>query len=328
MDTTVIRVLAIVLIANSHLEDFYPFRPLAADGLIGNSLFFMLSGLGLSLSPRIGEGRFIAWNRRRLSRIYPSLWLTVLVGMVAIQGAWRHWAAWDLVRNLAWPTPYAFIAQIVAFYPAFYLLKAARNPKVEIGVMLGLAAPYAAVSLVRYDLHVLSWIFYFQVMLFGGLLARRVEGMGRDGRRAVAILAATMLVYLAVKLAMVTGRIPTHVAPLHALIYPILWGLLALCAAAPVQALARHPRLSRGLGLLAGLTLEIYLVHDFVRKDPRVLMLPFPVNIAAFWAATLPLAWVLSAASVRARRLMTFAARPGRDEVQAHGGGRVHRAWE
>ena len=55
MDTTALRVLAIVLIANSHLEDLYPFRPLAADGLIGNSLFFMLSGLGITLA--LGGGR-------------------------------------------------------------------------------------------------------------------------------------------------------------------------------------------------------------------------------------------------------------------------------
>jgi peptidoglycan/LPS O-acetylase OafA/YrhL len=302
VDTTVLRVLAILLIANSHLEDLYPFRPLAADGLIGNSLFFLLSGLGLALSPRTSGGPFIDWYRRRLSRIYPSLWLTVLVGMVLIQGAGRDWTALDFERILVWPTPYGFLAQIVLFYPAFYLLKAARNPNVERVAILGLTAPYLAVALFHYDLHVLSWIYYLQVMLLGGLLAGRVRERRGDGKRHLVVLSATMLIYIAVKLGMVTGRIPSHLAILHLLTIPILLSLLALCASEPVQALARHPRLGPVLGLVAGMTLEIYLVHGFIHTWPGVMMLPFPINLAAFWAATLPLARVLSIASDRVRR--------------------------
>ncbi len=311
MDTTILRVLAILLIANSHLEELYPFRPLAADGLIGNSLFFLLSGLGLALSPRTRDGRFLDWYRRRLSRIYPGLWLTVLVGIILIQGAWRDWSPLDFARNLIWPTGYGFIAQIILFYPAFYLLKAARNPGVERGVMLGLTAAYLAVAVFHYDLHVLSWIFYFQVMLLGGLLAGRVHDMDRDGKRHLLVLSASMVIYIGVKLAMVTGRIPSHTAILHLLTLPILWSLLGLCASAPVQALAREPRLAPVLGLVAGMTLEIYLVHGFVHKWPRVLMLPFPINIAAFWGLTLLLAWVLSFASDRVRRLMESGSRAG-----------------
>jgi peptidoglycan/LPS O-acetylase OafA/YrhL len=304
VDTTILRVLAITLIANSHLEDLYPFRWLAADGLIGNSLFFLLSGLGLALSPRTGEGHFLGWYRRRVSRIYPGLWLTVLVGMVLFQGAWRDWSPLDFVRNLVWPTPYGFIAQIVVFYPAFYLLKALRSPKAERGVLLGLTGPYLIVALFYYNIHILSWIFYFQVMLFGGLLAGRVHEIGRDGRRHLWLLAVTMLAYFVVKLAMVTGRIPSHVGVLHLLTLPILSSLVGLCATPDMQALARLPRLRPALALVAGLTLEIYLVHGFVHTYPRVAMLPFPANLAAFWAATLPLAWFLSAASEQARRLM------------------------
>jgi len=306
VDTTALRVLAIVLIANSHLEDLYPFRPLAADGLIGNSLFFMLSGLGIALSPRLSKGRFVDWYRRRLSRIYPSLWLTVLVGMVLIQGAWRDWTPLDLLHTFVWPTPYLFLTQIVVFYPAFYLVKALRSTKVERGVMLGLTATYLAVAAFYYDLHVLSWLFYFQMMLFGGLLAGRVEKMGGGQRRHLPVLTLTMLIYVGVKLGMVTGRIPTHIAVLHLLTLPIVFSLLGLCATAALQNLSRHPRLGPLLGVVAGLTLEIYLVHGFVYENPHVATLPFPVNLAAFWLVTLPLAWVLSTASDRVRRLLRF----------------------
>jgi peptidoglycan/LPS O-acetylase OafA/YrhL len=299
VDTTILRVLAIILIANSHLEDLYPTRWLAADGLIGNSLFFLLSGFGLALSPRTNKGPFLAWYRRRLGRIYPGLWLTVLTALVLSRGAGRDWSLSDIVRDLIWPTPYGFIAHIVVFYPAFYFLKAIGSPRVERGALLGLTGIYLVVAWFHYDIHILSWIFYFQVMLFGGLLAGRVHELGRDSRRDFSVLAGTMMLYVLLKLAMVTGRIQSHVGPLHLLTLPILWSLLGLCATSRWQALARHSRVRPALGLVAGLTLEIYLVHGFVHTYPRVAMLPFPANLAAFWAVTLPLAWVLLAASDR-----------------------------
>ena len=304
VDTTALRVLAIVLIANSHLEDLYPFRPLAADGLIGNSLFFMLSGLGLALSPRTIEGRFVSWYRRRMGRIYPSLWLAVLFGAALTSASWRGWGAGDVVRNLIWPTPYGFVAQIIVFYPVFFLLRRLKDSRAEIAAILGLTAPYLAVALFHYDLHILSWIFYFQVMVFGGLLAGRLERMGRHAGRDAIVLGLTMLVYVGVKFAMVTGRIPSHVAVLHILCVPILASLLGVCVTPTAQALAHYPRLGPALSGIGALTLEIYLVHGFVYADARVAKLPFPINLAAFWAATLPMAWVLARSADRARGLI------------------------
>jgi peptidoglycan/LPS O-acetylase OafA/YrhL len=304
VDTTVLRVLAIVLIANSHLEDFYPFRQLAADGLLGNSLFFMLSGLGIALSARTGTERFVDWYRRRLFRIYPALWLTMLAGPVLLQGAWRRWTLVDFLSAFIWPTHYAFLMLIVLFYPAFYLLRALKSARVEWSVIVALSAAYIGVAVVRYDLHVLSWIYYFQMMLVGGLLAGQVTAMASHSRRHLAVLIVAMVIYVGVKLAMTTGRIPTHIGVLHLLTYPIVISLLGLCTSALVQRLTRLPRLGRVLAFVAGLTLEIYLVHDFVYKDRRVSGLSLPVNLAAFWALTLLLAWAVSAASTRGRQIV------------------------
>src|SRR5262249_35374468 len=153
-----------------------------------------------------------------------------------------------------------------------------KAPNLERSVLLGLTVPYLAVAWFHYDLHVLSWIYYFQVMLFGGFLAGRVHELGRGGKRDLLVLAATMATYVLVKLGMVTGSIPNHVTILHVLTFPILWSLLGLAAGAPLRALARHPWLAPALGALAGMTLEIYLVHDFAWTNPRVRMLPFPIN--------------------------------------------------
>ena len=71
-----------------------------------------------------------------------------------------------------------------------------------------LIASYLTVALIHYDLHVLSWIFYFQMMLLGGLLAGKVKEMGRHGHRHLLVLTLTMLIYVGLKLGMTTGRIP------------------------------------------------------------------------------------------------------------------------
>src|SRR5262245_5871015 len=67
VDTTIVRVLAMLLIANSHLEALYPRPWLAGDGLLGNSLFYVLSGFGLAASAEArGLAGFGPWFARRL----------------------------------------------------------------------------------------------------------------------------------------------------------------------------------------------------------------------------------------------------------------------
>ena len=293
MDTTALRVLAIILIANSHLENLYPFRPLAADGLIGNSLFFMLSGLGLSLSLGKHEQPFADWYRRRLRRIYPALWVTVFFGCFLIQGGWRDWTFRELMANFLWPTQFTFVGQIVLFYPVFFLIKSARSRRLEYAVMLGVLVIYLTAASFAYNLHVLSWLFYLQMMLLGGLWSGRLSKMEQSGSRHLPLLGLTMLIYVVVKLGMVTGRIPTNVVVLHALTVAIVFSLLALTTTSTVQSWSRRPRLAPVLGLIAGMTFEIYLVHGFVHENPFVAKLPFPVNLGVFWMATVPLAWVV-----------------------------------
>ena len=52
-DTSFIRVVAILLIVNSHLDAYYPISYLGTGTAIGNSLFFVLSSFGLSLVEKI-----------------------------------------------------------------------------------------------------------------------------------------------------------------------------------------------------------------------------------------------------------------------------------
>jgi peptidoglycan/LPS O-acetylase OafA/YrhL len=304
MDTSALRILAVFLIANSHLEGFYPVGQLAGDDLIGNSLFFMLSGFGLSLSASMRAGRFTEWYAKRLSRVYAPLWLTIVVATLLAAVDWRIGTLDGFFQAFLWPTPYGFLAQIILFYPIFYFVKSAKHPAVMTTVVIGMISAYLTVSAVYYNLHALSWLFYFAMMLFGGFLAGRCDKPGAVRSIDLGVLALSLLVYLGLKVAMTTGRFPNHVAILHLLVFPIVYGLMRVFAASRVRDWCRSSRLAPAIGLVAGLTLEIYLVHEFVTHDRRISSLAFPVNVLAFWIVTLPMAWSLGMAADAARRLV------------------------
>lgn len=107
--------IASLLILNSHLEGVYPFSWMAADGLIGNVLFFVLSGYGLMVSQSKHPYNLSKFLRRRIIRIYPSLWIVMvlawLTGLLMLQGDRSY-----LLKVFVWPTEYGFIAHILPFY--------------------------------------------------------------------------------------------------------------------------------------------------------------------------------------------------------------------
>lgn len=73
----ILKFFAVLLITNSHMEKVYAdYGALSTGGAIGDALFFFCSGFTLFLG-RIG--RFDAWYKRRIRRIYPSVFGFALV---------------------------------------------------------------------------------------------------------------------------------------------------------------------------------------------------------------------------------------------------------
>lgn len=114
--------IATLLVTNSHLEKIYPKPWLAGDGLLGNVLFFVISGYGVTLGLMKNPAMLSSFYLRRLKRIYPSVW--VGVGLAVLSGmpifSWNTLGDW--FWNLFWPTDYNFIAHILLLYPALWFL--------------------------------------------------------------------------------------------------------------------------------------------------------------------------------------------------------------
>ncbi len=300
---TFLRFVAIICIANSHLDALYPVPLLATGGSLGNALFFMLSGYGLFLSANIQDKPFLPWYKRRILRIYPSLWLATILMIVIAQSAWRTLDIFDYVGLFVWPTAYWFITALMIFYVIFYFIWQRQNYKYFLVGIFILVLPYLYFYLTMIDLSFYSiegpgsgyfkCIFYLQTMFFGGYLAGCVRSgqpnFFKDGLALVFFIA----LYYGILFFMSKFGGWEFQAVTHVLMFPILFFFLRFAESREITALVQSKYVGTAISLMAALTLEIYLLHGYVRAFPFVLKTIFPLNIVVFWIVTVALSYGL-----------------------------------
>ncbi len=299
--TVFLRFLAIFLITNSHLDKLYPYPQLGTGGALGNSLFFVLSGYGLALSWKSSNRSFSEWYSRRIERIYPSLILFVLIAELLLEGGWQRWVITDYIEQFIWPTPAWFISAIMIFYTfCFIILKYGERSWYVWGIML-LCIPYTYLYLTYVDLSYYSieqtdfkWIFYLQTMLFGGYLAGKSDDLPKGRFRHLMLLIGVTLCYGFLGLLFVRGHYDQFQFIMHLLMFPLIYLLVILCNSPFVVHRIMNIRLVEPvIALLAGLTLEIYLLQGRIYSHHMIESMAFPFNIISFWVAVVGLAYCL-----------------------------------
>jgi peptidoglycan/LPS O-acetylase OafA/YrhL len=307
LDTLLLRALAALLIANSHIEAYYPVPQLAADGLLGDALFFFLSGYGLVRSDRNQARGFRDWYARRWARIYPSV-LLALLGEYLLHAGWRDWAWTDYVLNFGLGLRYVFVTQILAYYVVFYALMR-RGGTRWLGRLVGLLlVPLGLLGLLgtRFETtHAVHLLFYFQAMLLGGWLGGRDGAVEPAGAWRLAALAALLTLYAGARAAVATGRLEGGfgVVP-HLLLLPMLGLLLGVARSRPIaDGLLSRPWASWLIGLVGGSSLELYLVHYQLMVVPEIAALAFPANVLVFVVLSIALARLLAVTAAGLRGL-------------------------
>ena len=142
---TCLRAMAACFITNAHYTGIYPIDLIANGGLIGDILFFAVSGYCLYNV----KTTFPKWYGKRIYRIYPPvLIMTAIYVILGFYSLDEHTAVWWFI----YPTYYHFVASIVVLYIPFYIIMRICYLKERILLVMGvIAIAWAAVYFTVYD---------------------------------------------------------------------------------------------------------------------------------------------------------------------------------
>ena len=167
---TFIRALAACFITNAHYTGVYPTDIIANGGLVGDILFFAVSGYCLYSANK----NFPMWYGKRLIRCYlPVIIITVIyliLGYYSLEDK-------SLFNWLVYPTNYHFVASIVVLYIPYYIVMKTPALRNRLGLIAGIVAcGYVIVYIFAFDksaYHIdyvyspMIWFLYFESMLLG-----------------------------------------------------------------------------------------------------------------------------------------------------------------
>lgn len=160
----IIKTIAILLIINSHMKPIYEgsLDKLAFGGAFGCALFFFCSGFTINIKENENFWKFII---KRLIRIYPALWIFLIVT--------QSYTVWS---DFFWYNRYWFLQAIIVFYILFYFVKKYLIHYLKpIIIILAILYTVTYINIPHHDWiidlpkepHRITWIYYFIIMLIG-----------------------------------------------------------------------------------------------------------------------------------------------------------------
>ena len=281
------RALATIVITNSHYTGVYPTDLIANGGLLGDVLFFAVSGFCLANT----TGNFGRWYMRRFVRVYVPSWLMTLIYMAL--GAYVVTGMQDIVNFFVWPTHWHFVASIIILYiPSFFVSKHVEMNRRNYGRMaLGLFVMQVILYLTVYDTsyyHIdkvrepMIEFLFFQSMLLGlhyrwrcnneDILSRPISKKLIGGGTALAVI------YFASKLAFVKYEALSAFQLLNQMVLWLLLYVLFQIFMGMEETLKTYAdsKVWKGVKFIADRTLEIYLVQYVILDYMKIG--PFPLN--------------------------------------------------
>ena len=125
-----LRFIATCLITNTHYNDVYPIEAIAVGGLLGDVIFFVVSGVGLARPTR---QKFIIWYGRRILRIQPTIIFGVALYLLT---GYQGLEKFNVFQAFIFPTFFVFTAAISILYIPFYFVNKIENKKTYINIVI------------------------------------------------------------------------------------------------------------------------------------------------------------------------------------------------
>ncbi len=295
---TFLRAVATCLITNAHYTGIYPTDLIANGGLLGDVIFFAVSGYCLY---RV-KGNFFSWYGKRIWRCYlPVLLITALYMILGFYTLSQHSFAWWYV----YPTYYHFVASIVVLYIPFFIIMKLDFLKKRIPlIMLGLGIVYTLIYIFVYDksyYHIdtvrepFIRFLFMECMLLGAYFKQNDEKYrNRFSWRYPVATVVLLVAYFASKLIFSKKASLASLQIINQLILFALLYFIFKTFAGLDGKLERFPKFLKAIiSFLASITLEIYVVQYVLIDIIRDLGLVFPLNWVVLTAAIIASAFVL-----------------------------------
>jgi len=276
-----VKFFAALLITNSHMQLLYgEYDYMATGGSIGDAMFFFCSGYTLFLRPIKGKN-FFNWYKRRINRIYPSVFAVAIIGSL-IWGV--HNDIMDIIthggNNL--PGEGWFIPCIMIYYIALFVVGSLFLTKIWmlfVAVVVGTAVWYYS-GITHYEIYCdyIRWLLFFDFMLLGSKI-----GMMKDQLRirpfsdAILLILNIVVFYVIFFLSLKDDRMSNFqfftIFPLFGTIFYIY----KVCSSNWIKKIYNSRIGYFVIRFVGGLTLEIYLVQNYLFTD--MMNNVFPLNL-------------------------------------------------
>lgn len=310
-DTNFLRSIAIILIVNTHLKKFYPITYLATGGIIGNSIFFMLSSFGLCLSEKKRPATLLEYYEKRVVRIYPSVWFSLLLlqlPLLIYTGKAADCGLLPFLGNFFYP-PFWFIQAIMVFYfMGYFIIKRYSDKKFALaGSLLFLAYVFLYfkfTDLSRYSMGHLSAsviFFYLGIFIFGIFLGNRSDKIRYEGAGDVIGIIILLAIIYGNKYLMLKNMDFRAQFIEQLACFPLVYLLLKVSRSPLILKLAALPVLSKIILWTSACTLEIYMVHITLRDQFGMSNYSFPLNVLIFLSLTFVFVCLIGQPALRIR---------------------------
>ena len=293
---TVLRALASIFITNAHYTGVYPIEIIANGGLLGDVIFFAVSGFCLYNI----KFRFLKWYTKRIVRIYPVVWIITIIYLLI---GFYTFEQMNLFEYMIYPTYYHFVASIIFLYIIYYII--IKNDKLKNNIpkiMLGLFIIEMIIYIFIYDkshYHIdtvrepMIRFLFLQAMLLGAFFRQKNEEYSNSNKILNWIsLVIFFIIYFASKLFFVRVEEISQYQIVNQIILFITLYYFLKCFAGIDDKLNNLPnKIKNIIKFLANITLEIYVVQYPI--IPIFRNLPFPINWIVITTTIIILAYLL-----------------------------------
>ena len=300
---TVMRAFAIFAISNSHLRELHRYSFLATGGMLGNTVFFFISGFGVTLALLAKPEPLNSWYQRRLFRIYEPL--VILTSLFLLIGYRTVSGGFDIVRLYVFPYEYWFIPAIAVLYIPSYLFARFGSKFDFIVAFIVLTVAYLVFYLTIVDLE--RWnvedhlpvksIYYFSTMLCGIYIAKFHPSFV-PANKGFLVFAVCTVSFFGFLFAMQKWKL--YQIQATAELFAFLWTLSfywMLRNNGNISWIKSKAGLTNGINFVSAITLQMYLLGEFIFSQKALKLVPYPLNILVFFVALIASAWALSKVS-------------------------------